>query len=131
MCIVLFGHVAILAYTGVVLVAGLGVLNPTQIIQIFLVGSPILAVAAYSGLTYILSPDPPDSQHQKAAIVMVIVTIGTPSLLIIALLVIYSTAFFWYHNLAYISIILGLIETSLGAYVGVIRDRLFLTKEDS
>ena len=131
-CIVVFGHVAILAYTAVVLVTGAGVLNAIQIIQIFLVGSPILAVAAYSGVTYLFSPEPPASQQQpKASGVLVLVTIGIPSLLVTALVVTYSIAFFAYRDLAPISIILGLTETSLGAYIGVIRDRLFSNKEDS
>ena len=129
-CIVVFGHVAILAYSAVVLLAGIGVLNATEIIQIFLVGSPMLAVVAYSGVNYIFAPQPPRQQQTEVTNVVVVVTIAIPSLLILALFFTYSVAYFWYHDLTLLSIVLSLIETSLGAYLGVIRDRLFLTKED-
>ena len=129
-CIVVFGHVTILAYAGVVLLAQLGRLCALDVIQIALVGSPMLAVAAYSGVNYLFVSQSRVQGQTNAATSAIVITVGVPLLLTLALLVTYSVAFFFYVNITWVGIVLGVIETSLGAYMGVIRDRLFLTKED-
>ena len=125
--IMVYGHIALFLF-GLMVVA-FGRLELSDSVQMILMGSPLLAVVALSGLDKIIGtmtiPQDDPAVDPSVSRFLQFVT----SIFIVALFVVYCMALFRTESILSadgIKILVGVVETVLGGYVAKIKDRLFV-----
>lgn len=128
--ILVLGHILLFFYG--LIVAAIGRLELTDSVQMILMGSPLLAVVALSGFGHIVGrltipPDDPPVDGSVSGLLQ-FVTLS----FIGALFIVYSMGLFRTENLLSadgIKILVGSVETVLGGYIALIKDKLFIEKK--
>jgi len=128
--ILVIGHLLLFIYG--LIVAGLGRLFASDVAQMVLMGTPLLALISISGFQYVVanmevidnSEKLPDSTGPNLIIFVCI-------LFLLSLFFVYSLALFDYSNISVdiLKISVGVIETALGGYLAIIKDNIFVNVE--
>lgn len=126
------GHGLLFLYG--LLVGAFGRLVFTDILQMILMGSPMLVVVSAAAFRWgvIKISEPESSSDTKVDRLTVSVVLGIVLLFIFALFVIYTVALLDIPSLKVdgLKISVGAVETALGGYIATIRDKFFPDKKN-
>jgi hypothetical protein len=122
--ILVYGHGLLLVYA--VVVWYVGHLEGTDIVQMLLTGTPIMAMAAVAAFTHVMYPPAQDLSPPAEATQARMSQAVTVAFLVL-LFVAYTAG--WARTPIqsdYLKLVVGAIETGLGGYIGIIRDKFFV-----
>lgn len=123
------GHIILFLFG--LIVAVFGRLTITDSIQMILMGSPLLAVVAVSAFSHILQgraiqDNGPDVDRGVSIFLQIVVFAFLGALFIIYAMGLFETGNF--ANADTIKILVGSVETVLGGYIALIKDKIFVAE---
>jgi len=124
--VLLYGHLALFSF-GLILVPAFGKLDYIDIFQVFLMGFPMLAVVSLAGFDHVMGERKAPGRGKKVdADVAQMASVVCYSAIAISF-VVYLLPIFEIAGMTkdVLKIIIGLVESVLGVYLGKIRDHLF------
>ena len=124
--IIVYGHVSLFIY-GLVLIPLLTHLPLTDVAHMVLMGSPILALVATSAFKWVIANPQVDDESEAIDSVKVTMMRFVTLAFILSLFFIYSLALFRVPGMGpdTLKTTVGVVETVLGVYLGIIKDALF------
>lgn len=124
-CIIVLGHLTLFCYAFVVLIFDLGYLDGVQTLLLVLMAAPLFVLVGHSAFEYVINNTSIVTRTEPASTPAIILVLSVPSVALVALIIVYSLAFFSQLDMTIIGVLLGLIETATGFYLGRIRDHIF------
>lgn len=124
--VLVVGHVSLFFYGFVVAIFGNYFVS--DVAQMVLMGSPVLALTAVAGFRYMFGVldeiDVPGNPIHRGTVIL---GVGVIFIFLASLFVAYTAALFEITglNADAVKLAIGIIETALGGYLGVIRETLF------
>jgi hypothetical protein len=109
---------------------GLGLFGPlqgTDLVQVVLMASPVLAATAASALKFVLAGQTSIERGERVTTIFACVVIAFPVLLICGIFILFWSIYKQVSGFGpdELKIGLGALETFFGAYLGLISDKLF------
>lgn len=124
--IIIFGHLLVFII-GFFLLNVLGPLEINDAIQLILMSTPILSIVSIQAMKYIMTDEIETLDNKKVSLSFSIVSIIFPSIFIFSIILIFLFTYFQIDgfSVSNMKLSLGIIETFLGIYLGMITDKLF------
>jgi hypothetical protein len=125
--IVVYGHILLFVYGFVIW--QFGTLEGTETIQLILMGSPLLALVAVAAFDFVMHAQVSDSSPLADSIktqMAIVVTGGFLAMLFFAYTI---TLFNTQITASAIKLLVGSVETAFGAYIGIIKDTFFPSRQ--
>lgn len=123
--IILVGHFLVFAAGG--MLGFFGPLRGTDLAQVVLIASPVLAVTATAAFRFLLAGQYGVAMGDKVTTVFAILVIAYPTVLILCIFGLFYAAYITLNGFGpdNLKVALGALETFFGGFIGLISDKLF------